>query len=467
MNVTNQRKWSGAGWKLMFVMASVAALCSCQVTRQYQRAGDLAGNGLFRGADSTDSSSIATIPWTEMFTDTNLQALIREGIDRNLDLQIAVTRLAQAQANLRQSRAAFLPVLSGVASRTEQSTNGSKVTVAATQLYGSASWEADIWGRLRSSRRAALASLLASDAYKRAVQTQIVAEIATDYYALLGYDAQLEVTQRTVSNRIQDVETMKLLKESDVVTGAAVVQSEANRYSAEVTIPDLKQNIRQTENALSNLLGRPPGAIVRDSLMDQQVRTDLRTGIAAQLLANRPDVQQAEYQLRYYFELTNVARAYFYPTLSITAQGGLSTSNVSQLFNASALFGNIVGGLAQPILNQGLNRQRLEVALAQRQEYLLTFQQSLLTAGQEVSNALFDYQAATEKIRIRSQQIGFLEKSVDFTKELLKYTANTNYTDVLTSEQSLLAAELNGVSDRLQQLQAVVELYRSLGGGWR
>ncbi|AWG27362.1 hypothetical protein FK004_15340 [Flavobacterium kingsejongi] len=165
--------------------------------------------------------------------------------------------------------------------------------------------------------------------------------------------------------------------------------------------------------------------------------------------------------------MINTAKTYFYPSLTITAQGGLSDEKLSDFFNTSTLFGNIIGGLTQPIFNKGLNKQRLEIAKAQQQEYLATLKKTLLTAGNEVSNALYDYEAASEKITIRTQQLLFLQKSVDYTKALLKYTANTNYTDVLTSEQSLLAAQLSSISDRLQQLQAVVDLYRSLGGGWR
>lgn len=453
---------------MLATLIVMVALTACKVTQNYQRPAGVADNKLYRDVSTTDTATIADIPWRQMFSDTLLQHLIEEGMANNYDLQIAVARIKQAQANLKQSRAAFFPVVQGHAGATVQKVaNTSFGNSEVYQLYGSASWEADIWGKLRSTKRAALASLLESDAYRRTVQTQLISDIATSYYALLGYDAQLQVTMQTVQNRIQDVETMKVLKASDIVTGAAVVQSEANRYSAEVTIPDLKQNIRETENALSVLLGRNPGVIARDSLQAQEVRTDLQTGVATQLLANRPDVQEAEYQLRYYFELTNVARTYFYPSLTITAQGGLSNGSLSQLFSASSLFGNVVGGLTQPIFNQGLNKQRLNVAQAQQEEYIATFKKTLLSAGQEVSNALYDYQAATDKIAIRSTQIGFLEKSVDFTKELLKYTANTNYTDVLTSEQSLLAAKLNSVSDKLQQLQAVVELYRSLGGGWK
>jgi len=218
---------------------------------------------------------------------------------------------------------------------------------------------------------------------------------------------------------------------------------------------------------LSILLGRNPGSIIRDSLNNQQVWTALKTGIPVQLLINRPDVMEAEYQMRYYYELTNVAKSYFFPSLTITAQGGWANGTIPQLFSASSLFGNIIAGLTQPVFNHGLNKQRLRITQAQREESLLQFKKTLLNAGQEVSNSLFAFQAATDKMKIRELQISFLQKSVEYTKELLKYSANTNYTDVLTSEQSLLAAELNIVSDKVQQLQAVISLYRSLGGGWK
>lgn len=455
----------------MLVAALVAMTASCKVTKPYQRPEQVADNALYRDVNTTDSTTIANMPWQQLFTDTDLQALIQEGISNNLDLKIAVARIKSASANLQQSKLAFLPTLDATASATKKKlsvTQGAGfLATTSYELSLSSSWEADIWGKLRSTKKAYLSAFLQSEAYRRAVLTQLIADIATNYYALLAYDAQLAITEKTVTNRIADVEAMKVLKESDVVTGAAVVQSAANRYSAEVTIPDLKQNIRETENAICILLGRAPAPITRTSLDAQALNTDLHTGVPAQLLANRPDVQQAEYQLRYYFELTNVARTYFYPSLSITATGGLSNTSVSKLFDASSFFGSIVGSLTQPIFNQGLNKQRLKVAEANQEESLATFRQTLLTAGQEVSNALFKYQAAIDKAKIRSEQINYLQKSVDFTKELLKYTSSTNYTDVLTSEQSLLAAQLNSVSDKLQQLQAVVSLYRSLGGGWK
>jgi outer membrane protein TolC len=234
-----------------------------------------------------------------------------------------------------------------------------------------------------------------------------------------------------------------------------------------VTIPEIKQSIFEAENALSVLLGRNPGPIARGSLSEQEISSDLRTGIPAQLLANRPDVQEAEYHFRYGFELTNVARKYFYPSLTLTAAGGLTSTDLSSMFNASSVFWNVVGGLAQPIFNQGQNMQRLRIAQANQQEYLVAFKQTMLRAGEEVVDAMHGYQSATEKISLRATQIDYLEKSVDYTMELLKYTSSTNFTDVLTSEVNLLTAQLNGINDKLQQLQAVVALYQSLGGGWK
>lgn len=454
--------------KRWWVILSLATFSSCRITQPYHQPKELVSDSLFRDGRRADTTTLADLPWKQLFTDTLLQSLISEGIKNNPDMQVALARIRQAEANFRQSGAAFFPSANANISATEQKlTAGSAGRAQLYEVYATASWEADIWGKLKSAKRAQLAALLQSDAYRRAVQTQLIADIATDYYALMGYDSQLQITRRTVENRKLDVETVKALKESDVVNGAAVVQSEANRYAAEVTIPDLRQNIRQTENTLSILLGRNPGPIARDSLINQSVYTDLKTGVPIQLLANRPDVQEAEYQFRYDFELTNEARTYFYPALTITAEGGVYNTSIANFFNAASLFGNIVGGLTQPIFNGGVNRQRLEVSKAQQDEALITFRQTLLTAGAEVSDALSNYQTATDKIMLRAQQIGFLQKAVDYTTELLKYTSTTNYTDVLTSEQSLLSAQLNQISDKLQQLQAIVSLYRSLGGGWK
>ncbi|MEZ2334579.1 efflux transporter outer membrane subunit [Mucilaginibacter sp. RCC_168] len=459
---------------LLFVSLS-GALLSCRITKSYKRP-DVNTQGLYRGSQSTDTTTIASTPWQSLFADTVLRSLIQEGLNNNLDLKTAVQKILEAQATLRQSKAAYLPSLSGNASltRSKQSQAGLNFpegidinTLTTTYQAGlSTSWEADVWGKLSSTKRAALASFLQSDAAKRAVQTQLIADIANNYFSLLALDKQLEITQQTLKNRIKDVETMKELKKGAVVNGAAVVQSEANRYAAEVSIPDIKRSIRETENALDILLSRPPGPITRSTLADQKVTTELQTGVPTQLLTNRPDVQQSEYAFRAAFENTNLARTYFYPSFTITASGGLSSLTLKDFFTKS-IFYNAAAGLTQPIFNQGINKARLRTAQAQQQEALNSFQKTLLVAGQEVSNALYAHETAVEKQDSRSKQIIALQKSVDYTQELLRYSSATNYTDVLTSEQNLLAAQLSGVSDKLQELQAIVNLYRALGGGWR
>ena len=439
----------------------------CKTTQKYKELQRVACDSLYRDVYSQDTANIASLSWRRLFS-PKLQALIEEGINNNFDLKIAQARIDAAKANFKQSQLAFLPSLNANATANFQHfsdmQNGNPQIY---QLYANAAWELDIWGKLRSARRAELASLLQSEAYKRYVQTQLISEIASAYYMLESCDAQLDLTLKTVENRKEDVTAMRLLKESDVVTGAAVVQSEANRYSAEVTLPDIRQNIREMENTICLLIGRNPGTIDRDSLSQETILTALPTGVPSQLLANRPDIQEAEYQLRNAFELTRVARAYFYPSLTITAQAGYYNNALSDFFNPGNFLANIIGGLTQPIFNNGINKQRLAVAKAQQEECLQNYKKTWLAAGQEVSNALYKYQAGREKANVRAKEIASLQKSVEYTQALLRYTSNTNYTDVLTSEQSLLSAQLSGINDRLQQLQAIVSLYTSLGGGWR
>ncbi|HEY4196164.1 MAG TPA: efflux transporter outer membrane subunit [Mucilaginibacter sp.] len=451
--------------------------CSC-VTQKYQQPGLAVKGELYRSANTGDSTTIATLPYRSLFGDTVLQDLIAEGLQENLDLKVAMQRMDEARENLQQSKAAFLPDLSANATVTRSKLSAGAqdlppqylgsfpLTTTTYQASLSTSWEADIWGKLKSSKRSYLAAFLQSDAARRVIQTQLIADIAGYYYQLLSYDEQLKITQQTLKNRQEDVSTMTALKKSGLATGAAVVQSEANRASVELLLPDLKRNIREAENALSILLGRVPGEIQRTALAEQVPYQNLQTGVPSQLMRNRPDVQQAEFAFRAAFEQVNVAKTYFYPQLTITAQGGLSSLTIKSFFDNS-IFYNVIGGLTQPIFNKRQNKTRLRVAKAQQQEAFYAYQKALLTAGSEVSNSLYSYQTALEKQGIRKDQITSLEKAVDFTKQLLRYSSATNYTDVLTSEQSLLSAQLDSVNDRLQQLQAIVDLYKALGGGWQ
>lgn len=457
------------------VLLLTGILVSCKITKPYSTPNQ-ENLSSFRGGSENDTTTIADLPWQKLISDTTLQNLISEGLQKNLDLKIAIQRINQADAALQQSKAVFFPSLEGGPRVTNTKSSAAALNFPAGininlntftyQALLSSSWEADVWGKLKSGKKAALATFLQSEASKRAVQTQLISDIAVNYYDLLAFDQQLAITEQTLKNRIEDQETMKSLKDAAIVTGAAVVQSEANRYAAEVSIPDLKRSIREAENALAILLAREPGPIERTKLEDQQPYTELTVGVPSQLLRNRPDLQQAEFAFRAAFENTNVARTYFYPSLTITASGGLSTLQVKDFFNKS-IFYSLIGGITQPIFAQGANKARLRTNEALQQEAFYTYQQSWLNAGQEVSNALYLYNAATAKEDSRAKQIAALEKSVEFTKDLLQYSSATNYTDVLTSEQTLLAAQLSGVNDRLQKLQSVVQLYRALGGGWK
>ena len=426
---------------------------------------------LYRDSVTSDSISIAEMTWSEIFTDSILQSLISKAIAKNPDLLMAYTRIDQAEAYFAQSKAALWPTLNGSAGVTESKLSdaqGFGIRTRATQFQMGvvSGWEIDIWGKLRSNRRANLARLLQSQAAARTIQTRLISLVATYYYQLLALDQQLQITQQTVHYWDTTVLTMRALKEASRVTEAAVVQSEAQRYGAEVTLPDLRQGIRETENALSILLGNAPAAVERTSLEELQPLSELRVGLPAQLLANRPDVFEAEMNFRNAFELTNVARTQFYPSLSITGSTGFSSLSSKELFDPASLVASIGAGLTQPIFNQRQNRTRLEVARAVQQEAYLNFQNILLIAGQEVSDALSLHNTALEKMEIRSSQIEALENSVEYSHELLQ-NGFANYTEVINARQFLLQAELGRVNDKLQQLRATINLYRALGGGWR
>ncbi|MFH6962677.1 efflux transporter outer membrane subunit [Flavobacterium plurextorum] len=462
--------------KYILMVITAALLSACSITKKYERPTTLSTDKLYREQTSADSTTIADMPWQSVFKDEKLNALIQKGLDQNLNLKNAIENIVQSRAALRQSKLAYYPTLNVDANitRNKQSQAGLNFppgininTLTTTHKLGlSSSWEIDVWGKLSSSKRAALASYLATDAAKQAIQTQLISDIANNYFLLLAYDKQLAITEATLASRIKNVETIKALKEGAIVTGAAVVQSEANQHAAEVLIPDLKQSIRETENAINILLGQAPGAIERGVLGTQIIPENIAVGMPSQLLHNRPDVRQAEFNFRVAFESTNLAKTYFYPSLTLTASSGFSNLELKDFFSNS-IFYSIIGGLTQPIFNQGLNKMRLTTAQSQQLQAYNNFQQSLLNAGQEVSNALYAYEMAVEKEDSREKQIEALEKAVDFTQQLLEYSSATNYTDVLTSEQNLLAAQLSGVNDNLQKLQAVVDLYRSLGGGWK
>ena len=455
---------------IILISGIVLILGSCSTPQHFLR-DNISTTGLYGGAETSDSLTLGDKPWREIFAESHLQKLITEGLQSNPDLQIAVQKVLQSEAYFSQSKAALLPSLSlganGNYTRNPESIYPSGPVESGTyQIGAEASWEIDIWGKLRSSKRAAYANLLATDAGKKEVQTRFIANIAIAYYTLIGLDAKLAITQQTVKNDIEQVETMRALKESGKVTGAAIVQTEAIRYAAEVTIPDIEQQIRETENIICQLLGRVPGTVERGKIDEQTQPAALKIGIPAHLLDNRPDVMQAEFGLMSAYEVTNSARASFYPTLTLTASTGFVATNINQFFDPKTFAANVLGGFTQPLFNKRINSTRLKVAKSQQEEALINFRSKLLKAGQEVNDAMGSYETAGQKIILRKLQIEALFKSVDYTKELLTY-GSASYFEVLVAQTSLLSAQLNGVNDRLQQLNATVALYRAVGGGWR
>ena len=456
--------------KILLITGFAAMFYSCSTPHHFQRE-KISTAGLYGSSETTDSITIADKPWHELFTETHLQQLIQEGLKNNADLLIALQKVKEAEAYFSQSKAALLPDISASGNATY--TRNPKTIYPdgpyeanTYQLGGQASWEIDLWGKLRSFKRVAYANLLSSDAGLKLVKTRLISDIASVYYSLIGLDSKLVITRETVKNNIDLVETMKVLKESGKVTGAAIVQSEASRYAAEVTIPDLEQQISETENILCLLLGRVPGTIERGKIDDQMLSADLKTGVPARLLDNRPDVMQSEFNVRSAFEITNSARASFYPALTLTASTGFVALNLSQFFDAKAFAANVVAGLTQPIFNKKINVTRLKVAKAQQEEALINFRNTLLKAGEEVHEALGSYQWSVQKIDLRKKELDALVKSVDYTKELLTY-GSANYIEVLNAQTSLLSVQLSSINDKLQQLNSVVSLYRALGGGWK
>lgn len=467
-------------YKYIVILSAAVLVTGCGVVTKKYKSKELSqeqSDKLYRDQQSQDTVSMADLKWKEVFSDPHLQQLIEEGLANNYDLKNSILNIAQAEASFRQSKLAFLPSLSFVPQVTHNKSSQqalnfpSNVNInlktTTVQLGFATNWEIDVWGKLSSAKRAALANYLQLDATKRAVETSLIATIATSYYTLLALDKQLKITEETILIREKSVKALKALNEAGNVTGADVVQSEASLYAAKVTIPELKQSIREMENQICLLTGKMPKSVERGIIDDQHLDLDLKLGVPMLLLKNRPDVEAAEMSLRQAYENTNVAKAQFYPSLTITsASGGISALTTRDLFSNSVFY-NIVAGITQPIFNRGQIRTNYKIAKAKQEQAFNTFEKSLLTAGIEVSDALYAYEISKEKQETRKLQVEALEKAVRFNMRLLEFSSNTNYTDVLTSEQSLITSQLSEVNDQLLQLKATINLYRALGGGWK
>ncbi|WP_179337295.1 efflux transporter outer membrane subunit [Winogradskyella ludwigii] len=450
-------------------------LQSCFVAQDYVRPElDIESEALYRTENlPTDSMSMADVSWKTLFTDQKLQDYIEEGLQNNMDIRIAIQQMIAAEAYAKQGKAGYLPTVSVGANYTRQefSENSQFGSIFSGGLdtydvTADLSWEADIWGKIRSNKRASQADYLQNVAGHQAVKTQLISSIANTYYNLLALDAQLEITKQTIATRESGVETIKALKDAGQVTQVAVDQNIAQYNSARALQVDIEVAIFKTENTLSILLGKAPQEFERSDLDTQSISQDLKLGVPATLLRNRPDVMAAEYALIKDFELTNVANSNFYPSLTLTASGGLQSLELDKLFNANSLFATIVGGLTQPLLNQRKLKTQKEVALANQEASLLNFKKTLLVAGSEVSNALYSFDAETKKFEFRKNEVEALRTAEANSEELLK-NGYANYLDLLTARQSALSAELNIIDSKLQQLVSIVDLYEALGGGWK
>lgn len=460
---------------ITLIAAGLFAVQSCFVAKDYNRPEAVVNEANFRtDVIAKDSANVATVSWKQIFTDSQLQALINQGLQNNLDIRSALQNIAVAEAYAKQGKAGYLPTLSvgPKYSFTESSKNtqfGAMMTDRSQNQYelsGNLSWEADIWGKIRSNQRASAATYLQTIEAHKAVKTQIVASIANAYYNLLALDEQKRILDKTLINREQSLETTKALKEAGSVTEVAVNQTEAQLYSVKSMLVDVENGIKLNENVMSILLGTNPQSINRTNLASQQVNQTLSVGVPAQLLENRPDIKAAEFGLMNAFENVNIANASFYPSLTISATGGVQGIDIDKLFNAQSLFASVIGGLTQPLLQQRRLRTQKEVALANQENALINYKSKILNASKEVSDALYTYDAATKKVEYKQKEYQLYNQAITYSEELLNY-GMANYLEVTTARDNGLNAELNVVDAKLTSLSSMVELYRAVGGGWQ
>ena len=462
--------------KIILIFFVSFLVVSCHTRQNYQRANDVVDEKLFRtDALPKDSLSMANLSWKEIFTDAVLQKHIAKALENNLDIRIALQNIASAEAYLKQSKAAYQPTISV---GPDYSFNTSSLNTQFGQIVGerryinqfditaNLGWELDLWGKLKGQEKAQYAAYLSSVAAHQNVKSNLVASIATAYYQLLAFDEQKKIFSNTIEIRKKNLETTKALKEAGIVTEVAVQQSEALVYNAEASLVTLDVQIQMLENTISLLMGEPSHEIERTSLSTQNFALNTDVGYPSALLANRPDVKQAEFNLINAFELTNAAKAQFYPSLRITGSTGVQSVDIDKLFSANSVFANVLVGLAQPILNKRQIRTNYEVSLANQERAYLNFRKTILNAGNEVSDALKMYNAQDQFIAFKKKELSAYDKSVEFSQELVNY-GMANYLEVLNANVNKLNAEINIANAQYTKLQAGVELYRALGGGWR
>ena len=447
-------------------------LTGCGLYNKYERP-EVDTRGLIRDAVSDvdtlavqDTVSFGNLHWRQVFTDPQLQALIEQGLQKNADLQNAALTVQMYEAMLKAAKLAFLPAVNfgtnqGMGSISTLYTDPS-VTTKAYTLPVTASWTLDLFGNILSQKRSTQMKMLGMKDYQMAVRAQIISGIANSYYTLLMLDKQMEIVNEMSRMSKETWEMMKLQHQLGRVRSTGVQSAEAAYLSIQTRGNDFKRQIRATENALSLLIGQAGQQIPRSTLEQQQLPTEFSTGVGIQLLKNRPDVHNAEMKLAACFHDVQTARSQFYPTISIGATGAFTNSNGAM--NPGKWLLNLFGNLTQPIFNRGALTANLKTSKLQYEQAFNTWQKSILTAGNEVSNALVNYNNYDANSRIESERIAVLTKSVEDTKALYR-SSSSSYLEVLTAEQNLLNAKLLKVTDDFNKMQAVVSLYTALGGG--
>lgn len=445
--------------KSIAILAAIAMLSGCGLYSRYSRPEEISTSGLYRDIETSDTASIASSGWRDFFQDTCLTALIDTALIRNADVRIATYRIDAAEAALKTSRLAYLPALTFNA---EGGVNGGAADGKTFALTPSASWDIDFFGRQTNVKRAARAAFEGSLAYAQAVRTKVIADVATGYYTLLLLDAQLDINSSTLETWMEMEQTLEALKRAGKSDDAAVLQARASRLALESSNVSLLQSIRETENSLSLLLGKPSFQIERLSLDCQEFPDTVSAGIPLRLLSSRPDVRQAEAALAQSFYNVNTVRASFYPSVTLSGSAGWTNNAGGVILDPAAWLTGAIASLTQPLFRHGANVAALKQAKAAYGEALASFSQTLLQAGKEVNDAVTGWQAAGVRINLDIKQVEALTEAVRKTDLLMRHSS-VNYLEVLTARQALLSARQSLVRDRAARVQSVIALYYALG----
>lgn len=461
--------------QIIFATLAAATISSCGVYKNYERPAEIKADGIF--GDAQDGSrSMGELKWREVFTDPTLQALIEKGLAQNSNIRQTDLRIQQAQNSLKSAKLAFAPALafspSGTVSGAWDPYNRSEYKSAlgngATKTYSfpvAASWQIDCFGSLRNAKKKSEVAVQNMKFVRQAVQTSLVANIASMYYSLAMMDEQLAIATQTCETWKKNLEVTKMLMEAGQSNKAAVASTEANYWSICTSVVDLKQGIKEVENILSALIGEHPGHISRQALATFQTPTVCTTGLPISMLERRPDVKQAEMALASAFYTKNMAKATFYPALTLSAQGEFANSlSGFGVLNPGGIIAAAVASITQPLFAQGKLRANYKNSKAEIEIASIGFQQILLDAGQEVNTALAAVSVAKEKKELLANQVNSLKDAVDATEKLMKLSS-TNYLQVLTAQSSLLSAQLNEVSNNYKVVTSTIDLYQALGGG--